>query len=333
MRQIARPKPLTRNCPRCKYLTTRPARLSLLRSGANELMELSMSSSAALQLLLSRVNRPLRLIDIGARWGAVSAWDSIASKSEILCFEPDATEAARLNADAPPNVRYLPLALGKTDGDLDINVTRQPACSSVYSPIPSLYENYPDLADTTPVKVERVPCRTLDGVLSELQIEAADCIKIDTQGSELDILKGAVATLKGCTMLDVELIFNPLYAGQPLFCDIDRYMRDQGFTLWRISDLVHYATEPDPASPLNFMLAHSPPQQIQNHPVPGGQLFWGDAQYVRSEFPRTGDGLPQNRAVPAAAVVANAGFWDLSLEILRKCDPAFSKSVRTALAS
>ena len=291
-----------------------------------------MPVSAALETLLANVDRPLNLIDVGARWGRSAVWDGIIAKSEILCFEPDAEEAARLNGIAPPNVKYVPVALGSADGELDIHVTRQRACSSAYPPIAKLYENYPDLFDTAPEKIERVRCRTLDGVLTERAIETVDCIKVDTQGSELNILKGATKALASCALLDIEVIFNPLYEGQPLFCDIDRFMRDHGFTLWRIADLVHYATESDVAPPLNFMLAHAPPQRILNSPTPGGQVFWGDAQYVRTEFPRTGsDHLERESAIRAAAVVANQGFWDLTLEILSKCDVALAGSVRDAL--
>jgi FkbM family methyltransferase len=291
-----------------------------------------MPANIALELLLAKADRPLRLIDVGARWGASTVWDGISSKSEILCFEPDHEEAARLTALAPPNVRYVPVALGSADGEIDIHVTRQPACSSAYVPIPKLYENYPDLADTAPERIERIRCKTLDGILSELEIESVDCIKIDTQGSELNILKGGTKALASCALLNIEVIFNPLYEGQPLFCDIDRFMRDHGFTLWRIADLVHYATEKDIAPALNFMLAHTPPQQILNTPVPGGQLFWGDAQYIRAEFPRTGkDHLERDSAICAAIIVANSGFWDLALEILSKCDSTLSRSIRDAL--
>jgi FkbM family methyltransferase len=291
-----------------------------------------MTVNAALEMLLANIHRPLRLIDVGARWGRSAAWDGISAISEILCFEPDAEEAARLNETASPNVKYVPVALGGADGELDIHITRQPACSSAYPPIPKLYENYPDLFDTAPEKTETVRCRTLDGILSELEIESVDCIKIDTQGSELNILRGAEKALVSCALLDIEVIFNPLYEGQPLFCDIDQFMRDHGFTLWRIADLVHYATESDVAPPLNFMLAHSPPQRILNSPAPGGQLFWGDAQYVRTEFPRTGsDHLERESGIRAAVVIANQGFWDLTLEILSKCDLTLSRSVRDAL--
>ena len=293
-----------------------------------------MSAGVALDLLLASVDRPLTLVDVGARWGRSAAWDGISAKSEILCFEPDADEAARLNASAPPNVAYVPVALGSADGRLDIHVTRQPACSSAYPPIRKLYENYPDLGDTAPERIATVRCRTLDDVFSERGLASVDCIKIDTQGSELSILRGAERALATCALLDVEVIFNPLYEGQPLFCDIDRFMRDHGFTLWRIADLVHYATEPDLAPPLNFMLAHSPPQRTTTYATPGGQVFWGDAQYVRSEFPRTGaDRLERESGIRAAVLVANQGFWDLTLEILSKCDLALGRAVRDALTA
>jgi hypothetical protein len=137
-------------------------------------------------------------------------------------------------------------------------------------------------------------------------------------GSELDILRGAEKALRSCSLIDVEVAFNELYQRQPLFCDIDRFLRDQGFVLWRFSHLVHYSPSP--------VIGVQSDWSIDFHPIicqtilaSDGQVFWAQAQYVRAEFPRTGtDNVDRNRALAAAAVVGSYDHWDLALELIRK---------------
>ena len=56
-------------------------------------------------------------------------------------------------------------------------------------------------------------------------MDRVDFIKLDTQGSELDILHGAGSLLDNCSGLQLEVMFSPLYEGQPLFADVDAYLR------------------------------------------------------------------------------------------------------------
>ena len=262
------------------------------------------------------------LVDVGARWGAHQQWKALIRRAKVLCFEPDQEEATRLTAQDEPNVTYLPIALGATDGSVaTLHVTSQPACSSLYAPVEALYRDYPALAEIRPTRTIELPLRSLDAVLHEYAIENVDAIKLDTQGSELDILRGATTALRTCSMIDIEVEFNAIYEGQPLFCDVDRFMRDNGFVLWRLSDICHYAPSEDCGPPLKFVMAFSPPQTVDSHHARGGQLFWAQAQYVRAEYPPTSTArLSPTSAFKAAAVMASAGLWDLALTILRKGD-------------
>jgi hypothetical protein len=93
-----------------------------------------MTSEQALKTILSRLEAPLVLIDVGARWGTPKQWDALADHAQIIGFEPDPIEAERLNAQALPNVTYLPVALGEAGlTSTNLYVTQQPACSSVYA--------------------------------------------------------------------------------------------------------------------------------------------------------------------------------------------------------
>ena len=283
----------------------------------------------ALDHLLTKLDRPLTLIDVGARWGPQNHWNALLPRAVALCFDPAEDEIARLTAEAPPNVTYIAAALGAPgQTGATFHVTQEPACSSIYAPVVALHEHYPALSAIRTVQTVETPLQTLDAVLATRGTPAVDLIKLDTQGSELDILRGSLEALKHCALVDVEVEFNAIYEGQPLFCDVDRFMRDNGFVLWRLSEICHYATAEEIAPKIPIMLAFSPPQEIYQLPHRGGQIFWAMAQYVRAEFPRTGPStLDRDVAIRAATVVAASGFWDLAVEILSKADRALTEEV------
>ena len=52
---------------------------------------------------------------------------------------------------------------------------------------------------------------------------------MDIQGSELNVLENAVNVLKTSVLVQVEVEFVELYEGQPLFSDVDSFLRSQGF--------------------------------------------------------------------------------------------------------
>ena len=81
--------------------------------------------------------------------------------------------------------------------------------------------------------------------------------------------------------LQVEVEFSALYAGQPLFADVDRALRERGFVLWRFESLWHHAEQPS----LRRSARSSTVQYgFLTIPVPAGcgQLLWGDAVYFRN---------------------------------------------------
>ena len=277
-----------------------------------------MSNMEASAILGSRLGRRLTLVDVGARWGASDRWDELDEIGQFVCFEPDREECDRLNAAGRPNTRYYPYALAERDGDLEITLTREPACSSVYPPLPGLYESYPALEVITPLATRTVPCRRLDSLAPEIGLERLDVLKVDTQGSELNILRGAIPLLTGCSFVDIEVEFNELYGGQNLFHEVDAFLRDQDFVLWRLTELVHYRPEMIPGASSHLRIAHAPGEDLDL--VTGnGQLFWGQAHYVRREFPPSSRTLlPAETAVPAALICGLYDYWDLALEIVRK---------------
>jgi FkbM family methyltransferase len=195
-----------------------------------------MSVVAAFDRLLEACG-DLNFVDVGARWGVHPRF--AIGKAHVICFEPDVVECTRLAQNAPSNVRYLPYGLADQAGPQTLYMTKEPACSSIYAPVTNLYRYYPQLSCIEPVRTVEIQCQTYDEVARVEKIGPVTAMKLDTQGSELAILRGATVALKNCALIDIEVEFNPIYSGQSLFCDVDRFLRDQGFVLWHLENLVH----------------------------------------------------------------------------------------------
>lgn len=110
-----------------------------------------------------------------------------------------------------------------------------------------------------------------DSFASENGINKVDFIKLDTEGCELDILKGAIGVLKKSVIgLSIEVEFYPFHKGQPLFSDVDSFLRPLGFKMFDMA-LYRHARKVLPqreSSPLS-----GPDKQ--------GQVLWGQALYMR----------------------------------------------------
>lgn len=179
-------------------------------------------------------DKRLVIFDIGARGGLHPRWNRFHSVIDVVGFEPDQAECKSLNESTqqlPYKVRFLPYALARrAERDVKFYICRQPGCSSMYEPNTEFIR---DFAFAPAMSVERTT--TLDTVaLTEVSAQERlqpDCIKIDVQGAELDILIGGKDLLPRTKLVELEVEFNPQYRGQPLFHDIDRFMREQGWIL------------------------------------------------------------------------------------------------------
>lgn len=68
-----------------------------------------------------------------------------------------------------------------------------------------------------------------------------DCIKIDTQGSELDILKGGINLLKSVKLICIETSLEEYNIGSPLSNEVDEFMKSIGFKYFDIVGDSRYA--------------------------------------------------------------------------------------------
>ena len=79
-------------------------------------------------------------------------------------------------------------------------------------------------------------------------------MKLDTQGTELRILKGGSELLKNNKIrhIQVEVEFVSLYKNQCLFCDVDSYLRRYGYYLHGLYEQYRHRDHPIQTMPLVF---------------------------------------------------------------------------------
>jgi len=172
------------------------------------------------------------VIDAGARYGLHPSWSDLRGLVEFHLFELDEEEAARLKLKYQNDTRITvhPIGLFNSDTELQLNVTAHRALNSVFSVDEKLLQrNDYFVRDFAIAGERRVPVRSIDSFFSGRDVHF---LKLDTEGAEYEILKGAVGVL-GSTVLGVrsEVLFAPIYKDAPLFGEIHRLMLDCGFEL------------------------------------------------------------------------------------------------------
>ncbi len=198
------------------------------------------------------LGRPLRIVDVGAQLlgPGSNPYDPLASYPplEIVGFDPlEERLVERARAEGQEGITLLPYAIG--DGERHtLYVNNDDATSSLF-PLNSAHNAlFNHLGDLHTVDTKTVETKRLDDVLPP---GAVDFLKLDVQGAELMVLKSALRTLEKTAVVHCEVEFAPIYAGQPLYPEIQQLLNTCGFELIDliISTRYHYVAEDkEPAS-------------------------------------------------------------------------------------
>ncbi len=194
-------------------------------------------SKSVLLSAAQMLGRPCGLMDVGASGGIDRRWEKVKPFLQIIGLEPNPDELRKLEETKTENVRWLPFALSDTEGDYPLYVTRAPTNTSMLLPNPKALEwlHY-DLSGFDIIDKMIVPCATLDGLIDRYGLQL-DAIKLDTQGTELHILRGGTTAIaQQVFSVQTEVEFIEMYQGQPMFCDVHQYLVGHGFELIDVGD-------------------------------------------------------------------------------------------------
>ena len=232
-----------------------------------------------------KLDKDLVIIDVGCRWGFADKFLAHLDDLQLYGFDADKAECDSLSKQYKSDrIHLVPIGLSNKPGLLQLFSTENPGCSSIYPPDQDLIDRFGSILHCMKeIGQETINVTTLDAWAKEKNIASIDYMKLDTQGSELLILEGGADSIKNTRILEVEVEFNPLYVGQPLFADVDTFLRKHGFVLWKFTNLIHYSPPKEKQIELgSFYAAYSGKDEFST--LRGGQLFWADAHYVRKEL-------------------------------------------------
>jgi FkbM family methyltransferase len=218
----------------------------------------------------------LTSMDVGARGGFMTDLLPIARCVNMVGFEPDLEELERLNTDPQEtpwaSMTYLHYALGSAKGTMPLYIYSHTGNSSLYEANLEIADafgrgkNY-ELRQQVDVQVE-----SLDVVIETEDISPPDHLKMDVQGWEQEILKGAESALDSVLAARLEVEFMALYKDQPLFADIDSVMQAHGFAFMGFPELHAWRRT----------TARKWPRRARGpYPYSRGQMAHGDALYLR----------------------------------------------------
>lgn len=176
------------------------------------------------------------VFDVGANIGqsGLSLRD-LGYRGRIVSFEPlqaawnQLAEARRKDSLWEVADRA---AIGDEDGELEINVSGNSVSSSVLKMQKAHVNAAPAAAY---IGREKVPIRRLDTIgTGYLHVDSILFIKIDTQGYEAQVLRGASDLLQKAVGLHLELSFIPLYEEQCTYDVLINQLKVLGFEMWDI---------------------------------------------------------------------------------------------------
>jgi FkbM family methyltransferase len=180
---------------------------------------------------------PGTVLDIGANEGQfagkISKW---LPDAEIYSFEPLPAPFKALQQLAARNSKLhcFNTALGAKEGSVDMYTGSYTPSSSLLKPTSLLSSIMPEVVPTTTAAINVV---TLDSIFDTLKVVYPLFIKIDVQGFEKEVILGGIESIQKASALFVELSFDEIYQGQPLFFDIARELSNLGFQLVDIVNL------------------------------------------------------------------------------------------------
>lgn len=179
----------------------------------------------ALERLSHNGFKPEHIFDVGAYSGEFAKLcRSIWPLAKLTCFEvlPHRVQELREWSSRDGNAVVIESLLGSEINEC-VPFHEMETASSV------LEEHIPQIE-----AVRSYPMQTIDGVVKSKVTALPNFLKLDVQGYELEVLKGAVNTLPQISAILAEVNLIDIHKGAPLLDELVLFMRDKGVVTYDI---------------------------------------------------------------------------------------------------
>jgi len=244
---------------------------------------------------------PLVVIDVGSLGGFEEHWSIYKNQIKLIGFEP--------GEDSKGD--YYPVALDQKKGTRILHLVNHRPSSSFYRPNDK-FKRFPDYSNAG-FKIKKI-VKTIDlDTFSKIEkLRDVDFIKLDAEGSEFDVLKGAKSKLKDSVLgLSIEVVFDQWSRAQDTFGVVDDFLKQYGFVL---HDLILFRHAKKILSPQMFYKYPGPTEY--------GQVTWGQALYFKDAVPEIRDKKlakkwSENNILKLASLMEIYNLPDCSAELIK----------------
>ncbi len=170
---------------------------------------------------------PQTILDVGAatgEWSKAAAW--VYPRASVHAFEPVPVSFAKLSALSRdiPAIRTYNVVVGERNDRCCFHLNEFPDASSILRPTSRHTVLFPHSRETGAIEVVR---RRLDSFAESLVPPVL--LKLDVQGSEMEVLEGCGALLERVAVIQAELNFDHLYEGQTDYDLLITWLKQRGF--------------------------------------------------------------------------------------------------------
>ena len=183
------------------------------------------------------------IIDGGASIGDISLkFANYFPQSNVYCFEPYSDFIQFLNERFDDNERIIicPYALSATNKDLNLYINNSKGTNSTLPPLSKGVSIYGNQFENTGVEIAKAI--SLDAWAKQNCIDHIDILKLDVQGTELDVLKGAnrLLSINGIDALLIEVNFENCYQNQTGWDALISYLMNSGYCLFNFYNFYYF---------------------------------------------------------------------------------------------
>jgi len=181
------------------------------------------------------------LVDVGGNegWFAGLSIRFLSDKKyQLIGYEPLKSQRALLSDISRKfgNIKYNFVAVGAEKGKAEIKEFSSNGLSSLRN-IDKSFQGYDAKYNTNVINKYEVDVVTLDDEIDSMNYEKDIVLKIDTQGYELEVLKGSINLLESgrIKIILIELMTIPKYASASLHSEILNFLSEYNYSLYDVN--------------------------------------------------------------------------------------------------